>query len=192
MKILVTGAGGLLGGLAARLAAPKHEVLGCDRARLDVRDRDAVLRSFREFSPEAVLHCAAYTDVDGAERAPETAREINATGARVIAECAREVGGLVLYVSTDYVFDGHAATPYREEDTPRPLSSYARSKLAGEQAVAEACPEGHLIVRTGWLYGPGKGFVDWARGGYCGARSFPWSRTRSAPPRAPENWPRRC
>ena len=163
MRILVTGAGGLVGGLVVRLAAKTHEVLGCDRARLDVLNRDDVVRVFQEFSPEAVLHCAAYTDVDGAERAPEKVLDVNVTGARVVAESAREVGALVLYVSTDYVFDGDATAPYREEDPPRPLSSYGKSKLEGERTVAETCPESHVIVRTGWLYGPGKGFVDWAR-----------------------------
>lgn len=163
MKILITGARGLVGGLAARLAAPKHEVLACDRSRFDVRDREAVFRAFREFSPEAVLHCAAYTDVDGAERAPAEALEVNAKGARTVAEGAREAEALMLYVSTDYVFDGEGASPYREEDRLGPLSSYGRSKLEGERAVAEASPERHAIVRTGWLYGPGKGFVDWAR-----------------------------
>ncbi len=163
MRILITGAGGLVGGLVSRLGASRHEVLGLDRARLDVVNRDAVLRVFREFCPRAVLNCAAYTDVDGAERAPEEALDVNATGARVVAEAAREVEALVLYVSTDYVFDGEAAAPYREDEPPRPLSSYGRSKLEGERAVAEACPEDHVIVRTGWLYGPGKGFVDWAR-----------------------------
>ena len=146
-----------------RLAAKTHEVLGLDRAGLDVRNREDVARVFREFSPEAVLHCAAYTDVDGAERAPEEALEVNATGARVVAESARELEALVLYVSTDYVFDGRATAPYREDEPPRPLSSYGRSKLEGERAVAKTCPESHAIVRTGWLYGPGKGFVDWAR-----------------------------
>jgi dTDP-4-dehydrorhamnose reductase len=163
VKILVTGASGLVGGLVVPLAAKTHEVLGLDRAGLDVRNREDVARVFREFSPEAVLHCAAYTDVDGAERAPETALEVNATGARVVAESARELEALVLYVSTDYVFDGRATAPYREEEPPRPLSSYGRSKLEGERAVAETCPESYAIVRTGWLYGPGKGFVDWAR-----------------------------
>jgi dTDP-4-dehydrorhamnose reductase len=163
VRILVTGAAGLVGGGVVRLAARKHEVLGCDQPRLDVRNPDEVSRVFQEFRPEAVLHCAAYTDVDGAERAPEKAREVNVSGARVVAERAREVGALVLYVSTDYVFDGDATAPYREEDPPRPLSSYGKSKLEGERAVAETCPESHVILRTGWLYGPGKGFVDWAR-----------------------------
>jgi dTDP-4-dehydrorhamnose reductase len=173
VRILVTGASGLVGGMVVRLAAPEHEVLPCDRARFDIRNRDDVSRTFEEFSPEAVLHCAAYTDVDGAERAPEEALEVNATGARVVAECAREVGALVLYVSTDYVFDGEATAPYREEDRPRPLSSYGRSKLAGERAVAETCPQDHVIVRTGWLYGPGKGFADWARGRLVGGEDLP-------------------
>lgn len=164
MRILVTGAGGLLGSMVVRLASANHDVLGCDRARLDVRSREDVTRAFQEFSPEAVLHCAAYTDVDGAERAPEEALEVNATGTRVVAESARAVGAIVLYVGTDYVFDGETMAPYREEDLPRPLSSYGRSKLEGERAVAEVCPESHIIVRTGWLYGPGKGFVDWAVG----------------------------
>lgn len=164
MKILVTGAAGLVGTALLRLPGKAHEVLGLDRARLDVTDRDAVLRTFREFSPEAVLHCAAATDVDRAERAPEEALAVNAAGSRAIAEGAREAGALLVYVSTDYVFDGEATSPYREDDPPRPLSSYGRSKLAGERAVSEICPESHLVVRTGWLYGPGKGFVDWARG----------------------------
>ena len=182
MRILITGAGGLVGGLAARLAVPKHEVLACDRGKLDVRDPQAVLRAFREFSPEAVLHCAAYTDVDGAESAPRDAYEVNALGARAVAEAAREIEALVLYVSTDYVFDGEAAGPYREEDPPGPLSSYARSKLEGEREVTRVSPENHLIVRTGWLYGPGKGFVDWARGRLVSGEALPLIEDRKGSP----------
>jgi dTDP-4-dehydrorhamnose reductase len=182
VKILITGAGGLVGGLAARLAAPKHEVLACDRTKLDVRDPEAVRRAFREFSPEAVLHCAAYTDVDGAESAPRDAHEVNALGARAVAEAARGIEALILYVSTDYVFDGEAAVPYREEDPPRPLSSYGRSKLEGELEVARAAPENHLIVRTGWLYGPRKGFVDWARGRLLSGEELPLIEDRTGSP----------
>jgi len=182
VRILITGAGGLVGGLAARLAAPKHEVLACDRGKLDVRDGQAVLRALREFSPEAVLHCAAYTDVDGAESAPRDAHEVNALGARAVAEAAHEIGALILYVSTDYVFDGESAAPYREEDPKHPLSSYARSKLEGELEVARVSPENHLIVRTGWLYGPGKGFVDWARARLLSGEALPLIEDRKGSP----------
>jgi dTDP-4-dehydrorhamnose reductase len=109
-----------------------------------------------------VLHCAAYTDVDGAEREPERALEVNARGAEEVARRARAAGAVILYVSTDYVFDGRAQAPYPEDAPTRPLSAYGRSKLEGERRVAAAAPEDHVIARTGWLYGPGKGFVDWA------------------------------
>jgi dTDP-4-dehydrorhamnose reductase len=182
MKILVTGAGGLVGSHAARLAEGRHHVLACRRAQFDILDRKGTLRAVREFSPDAVLHCAAYTDVDGAEREPEKAMEINAAGSRVVAESAREVGALVVYVSSDYVFDGTAAVPYREEDPTGPLSSYGRSKLEGERAVAEASPEAHTIVRTGWLYGAGKGFVDWARNRLLAGEELPLVQNRTGSP----------
>lgn len=163
MKILVTGASGLLGRTLVSLASERHEVLALSRDGLDVSDPDSVARAFRGLTPEAVLHCAAYTDVDGAESAPRLAFEINAEGAARVAREAMGAGAVFLYVSSDYVFDGRARSPYREEESTNPLSSYARSKLEGERRVAEACPGLHLIVRTGWLYGPEKGFVDWAR-----------------------------
>jgi dTDP-4-dehydrorhamnose reductase len=163
VKILVTGASGLVGRTLAPLASARHEVLALSRDGLDVSDPESVGRVFREFSPEAVLHCAAFTDVDGAEPAPELALEINAEGAARVAREAMRAGASFLYVSSDYVFDGSARSPYREEDSTNPISSYGRSKLQGERRVAEVCPGLHLIVRTGWLYGPGKGFVDWCR-----------------------------
>jgi dTDP-4-dehydrorhamnose reductase len=182
MRILVTGAGGLVGGLAVPLARTRHQVLGCTRAQFDIVDRKGTLRALREFSPHAVLHCAAYTDVDGAEREPAKAMEINAQGSRVVAECAREVGAWMVYVSSDYVFDGRGSLPYREEDPTRPLSSYGRSKLEGERAVSQACPEAHAIVRSGWLYGPGKGFVDWARDRLLAEEELPLVHDRTGSP----------
>jgi dTDP-4-dehydrorhamnose reductase len=176
LRILVTGASGLLGTLVAKLASrgAEHEVFARGRATLDVTDAEAVARTFGEISPDAVLHCAAFTDVDAAERDPERAMDVNARGAALVAARAREAGSSILYVSTDYVFDGErSGDPYREEDPPAPRSSYGRSKLEGERRVAEACPDGHIIVRTAWLYGRGKGFVDWARGRLERAQDLP-------------------
>ncbi|HSF19869.1 MAG TPA: dTDP-4-dehydrorhamnose reductase [Vicinamibacteria bacterium] len=165
MRILVTGASGLLGKLVVETAARRlHEVSGLKRTELDITDRASVRRAIHEFSPSIVINCAAYTDVDGAEREPERAFQVNAGGAAHVAEAARELGAGIVHVSTDYVFDGQAHRPYREDDVTAPLSRYGRSKLEGELRVASAHPEGHVIVRTAWLYGPGKGFVDWARG----------------------------
>ena len=164
MKLLVTGAGGLLGRACVSLASQKHDCLGLSREELDVTDRPAVQRAIERLQPNAVLHCAAYTDVDGAERDPDRATEVNAVATGWVARAARQAGARMVYVSTDYVFDGDKQTPYTEEDVPNPLSRYGLSKLEGERRVAELCPDNHLIVRSGWVYGAGKGFVDWVLG----------------------------
>jgi dTDP-4-dehydrorhamnose reductase len=118
------------------------------RAQLDVTDRDAVREAI---GPEdVVINCAAWTDVDGAEEHEEEALRINRDGARNVAEAA----GVVVYVSTDYVFDGTKREPYLPSDPVNPLGAYGRTKLAGERATAEANPR-HHIVRTSWLFGPG-------------------------------------
>ena len=162
MKLLVTGAGGLLGRACVTLASQKYDCLGLSREELDVTDRRAVQRAIEQLQPNAVLHCAAYTDVDGAERDPARAMLVNADGTESVARAAYQAGAKMLYVSTDYVFDGEKQTPYIEEDGTHPLSRYAESKLEGERRVASLSSEGYLIVRSGWLYGSGKGFVDWA------------------------------
>ncbi|MFQ5791894.1 MAG: dTDP-4-dehydrorhamnose reductase [Acidobacteriota bacterium] len=161
MRIAVTGAAGLLGSSLSRLLRGRHDCWPLSHSDLDVTDGDAVCQGLSELEPEAVLHCAAYTHVDGAERDEARAMEVNAKGAEYVARAARRVGALMVYVSTDYVFDGEKAAPYREEDPPRPRSRYGLSKLEGERRVAEVNPADHLIVRTAWLYGSGKGFVDW-------------------------------
>ncbi len=160
MKLLVTGAGGLLGRACVSLALEKHQCVGLSRRELDVTDRGEVERALQRVRPEAVLHCAGYTDVDGAERDPDRAMRVNAEAAGWVARAARDHGASMVYVSTDYVFDGEKSTPYTEDDPPRPLSRYGLSKLEGERRVSEACPDISLIVRTGWLYGAGKGFAD--------------------------------
>lgn len=182
MKLLVTGAEGLLGKSCLELAKDKHEVTGRDIGSLDITDADAVERCLADLRPQAVLHCAAYTNVDGAEAERQEAWNVNAKGAEWVARAAQKVGATMVYVSTDYVFDGEAGSPYRESHPPRPISSYGASKLGGEQRVSEACPERHLIVRTAWLYGAGKGFVDWVSNGLEAGKSLPLVRDHKGSP----------
>jgi dTDP-4-dehydrorhamnose reductase len=154
MKILITGASGQLG-LALQHALPGHELLPLDHARLDVTSSAAVRTAIVDARPDVVIHPAAWTDTAGCERDPERALLVNATGARNVAEAAREAGATLVLVSTNEVFDGEKGAPYDEDDAPNPINAYGRSKLAGEVAVRETLPE-HYIVRTSWLYGPGR------------------------------------
>jgi dTDP-4-dehydrorhamnose reductase len=135
--------------------------MGFDVGEVDITDTRAVTKAITDLEPHAVIHCAAYTNVDGAESDEQRAMEVNAKGAGLVARSAQEIGAVMAHVSTDYVFDGEKRAPYVEEDLPRPLSSYGRSKLEGEREVVAACPDRHIIVRTAWLYGVGKGFADW-------------------------------
>jgi dTDP-4-dehydrorhamnose reductase len=159
MRLLVTGAGGLLGRMVAAEALERgHETVGLDRSALDVTDGRAVQEALDHFRPQAVVHCAAYTAVDRAESEPHLAMSVNRDGAKNVASAAARSGAVPVYVSTDYVFDGARRTPYRPEDPANPLSVYGRSKLEGERATAGVAAE-HLIVRTSWLYGDARGFV---------------------------------
>jgi dTDP-4-dehydrorhamnose reductase len=161
VKILVTGAAGMLGSDVVRAAEfVNHEVVGLERPDLDVTDRQAVVRTLLRERPEAVVNCAAYTDVDGAEDDLDAATDVNAEGAGNVAAAAAEIGARVLYPSTDYVFDGSKIEPYVESDEPRPLSVYGQSKLAGERETAGANPR-HYVVRSAWLFGTsGRNFVE--------------------------------
>jgi dTDP-4-dehydrorhamnose reductase len=170
VRILITGANGQLGqdlldclagrvpvgGRRCALLGPEgprdglgHEVLATDIDTMRVDDRDAVLTTFSAFRPELVLHGGAFTAVERCESEVDAAYAVNATGTRHIAEAAALVGAHVVYVSTDYVFDGSAVRPYREWDAPSPNSVYGASKLAGERE----CRPGSTIVRTSWLCG---------------------------------------
>jgi len=160
MRLLVTGAAGMLGTDVAACAAP-HDLVALARTELDVTDADAVRAVMRDARPDAVVNCAAWTDVDGAESDEDAATAINGDGAGHVAAAAAEAGAFVVHVSTDYVFAGDATEPYAEADPTGPRTAYGRSKLAGERAVAAAAPGAHAIVRTAWLFGPhGKNFVD--------------------------------
>ena len=137
-----------------------HEVVGFARADLDITDPRAVRRVFTSERPDAVINCAAWTNVDGAEEQEAAATEVNGAGAGVVAAEAAGVGAAVVHPSTDYAFDGTARRPYVESDATNPLQAYGRSKLAGEIEVA-AANEQHFIVRSSWLFGAGGGnFVE--------------------------------
>lgn len=161
MRVFLTGAGGMLGGaVSAHAEGLGFEVVAPTRAELEITDAEAVVRAVREARPELVVHCAAYTDVDGAEAEPEEAMRVNGDGTAHVADEAARAGATMLYVSTDYVFDGKKEAPYLPDDEPRPVNAYGRSKLAGEAAVRASGGE-WLIVRTSWLYGAGgRNFVD--------------------------------
>jgi dTDP-4-dehydrorhamnose reductase len=159
MRLLVTGAEGLLGAaLVADARSRGHDVIALGHAALDVTDAPAVRSAVKGARPDAVLHCAAYTAVDRSESEPERAGLVNRDGTRNVTEAAAAGGATMVYVSTDYVFDGRKRTPYLPTDEPRPLSVYARTKLEGEQAVRDVGGE-WLVVRSSWLYGDRKGFV---------------------------------
>ena len=160
MKVLITGVSGQLGNDAAKvLTARGVDFLGVSSKEMDITDRDAVLGMFSEYRPDAVLHCAAYTQVDRAEDEPERCMSVNADGTRYIAEACREIGAKLLYISTDYVFPGTGDKPWETDDPTGPLNVYGRSKLAGEEAVRELVKK-HFIVRTSWVIGEhGNNFV---------------------------------
>jgi len=151
----VTGAGGQLGRAVVRLAeAEGRPVIGLDRAALDLADPDALRRAVREHAPGAVVNAAAYTAVDRAEAEPEAAHAVNAAAPGHLAAACAAAGIPLAHVSTDFVFDGDADRPYREDDPIRPLSVYGRTKAEGEAAVRQRLAE-HLIVRTSWVFAPG-------------------------------------
>jgi dTDP-4-dehydrorhamnose reductase len=158
MKVLVTGAGGMLGtDVCTVLQTQGHTVVATGRHEgliaLDITDREACYRVLQEHRPDAIVHCAAWTDVDGAERDPFGAYRGNALGAWNMAVAASEIAAWLLYVSTDFVFDGAKRTPYTEFDKTNPLGAYGASKEAGEQLVRQVLPNRHMIARTSWLFG---------------------------------------
>lgn len=161
MRVVVTGAGGMLGSDVVRAASSvNHEVVAIPRAELHVADASAVRARIAEELPDAVVNCAAYTNVDGAEDDLRTAMDVNGHGARNVAEAAAVLGVPVVYLSTDYVFDGSKGEPYVESDPTHPLSVYGQSKLAGEHETARTTDR-HFIVRTQWLFGTsGRNFVE--------------------------------
>jgi dTDP-4-dehydrorhamnose reductase len=152
MRVLITGAGGQVGReLAEACAAQGDEVIALDHHALDVTDLDAVVQRAGAAQPEAIVHAASWTAVDACESDPDRATQVNGIGTRNVAEAARAAGAHLLYISTDYVFDGTKTAPYVETDVPNPQSAYGMSKLAGELEAAEL-PDA-TIVRISWVCG---------------------------------------
>ena len=156
---LLLGASGMLG-KALLEVLQGLPVVGWSSRDLDITREDQVLNRIRALHPRVIIHAAAWTQVDACEKDPERAYRVNARGTRHVAQAARATGARLVYISTDYVFDGKGNHPYPEDAPPNPLNVYGRSKWEGEQAVLESTPDG-LIVRTSWLFGPGgANFVD--------------------------------
>lgn len=160
LNILITGARGQLGSSLRQLGSVSpNNYLATDVAELDITDAGAVLQTVKEQRIDVIVNCAAYTNVERAEEDEARADLLNHKAAAYLAAAAKETGATLIHVSTDYVFDGTAHTPYTEDVTPSPLGAYGRTKLAGERAVmASGCR--YLIFRTAWLYSEyGKNFL---------------------------------
>jgi dTDP-4-dehydrorhamnose reductase len=160
VRLMVTGAAGMLGHDVVRIAEQAgHEIVAFAREDLDITESVAVEGAVLAEQPEAIVNCAAWTDVDGAEADLEGATAVNGAGAANVAAAADRIGSKVVFPSTDYVFDGTKGEPYVEADEVNPLSAYGKSKLAGERETA-ANNSRHFIVRASWLFGVnGKNFV---------------------------------
>lgn len=153
MKILVTGSNGQVGSCLVKILnqMPEIEFLAVDRDQLDITDPDAVNKLVNEFKPDTIINAAAHTAVDKAEQEVELSYAINRDGPQFLAQAANCVGAIMLHISTDYVFAGDKVGEYIETDAVAPQGIYGQSKLAGELAVAAACPR-HIILRTAWVF----------------------------------------
>ena len=157
MKILITGANGQLG-RACQTEFRGHTLFLADIDIFDLTKPRQCARAIRSFSPAVIIHTAAYTDVKGAETHQSDCYAVNVAGTIMLARLASQWSATMVYISTDYVFDGRASKPYDENNAPRPINVYGRSKYAGELAVMDLVPN-FFIVRTAWLYGEGNNFV---------------------------------
>lgn len=163
-KILITGSNGQLGTELSKLLESKcnlnDEIIKTDSKDLDITNRDLVLKLINEMHPEVIYHCAAYTAVDLAEDEGKTTNwSVNVDGTKNVALAAEKVGATLIYISTDYVFEGSNSKPRKIDDLVNPKNEYGRAKLAGEKAVQEICSK-YYIIRTSWVFGKyGKNFV---------------------------------
>jgi len=160
LRVLVTGARGMLGSDMCEVLGSDYEVIPYDIEDFDIVDLEPTQRAVREVSPQVIIHLAAFTDVEACEDDLEKALGVNSVGAMNVAMAASEAEAYLVYLSTDYVFDGAKGEPYIESDVPNPINRYGLSKLRGERHVQDLVRR-HLIIRTSWLFGPnGKNFID--------------------------------
>ena len=160
-KVLVTGAKGMLGqDLCPVLEDSGYEVIETDVDNFDITSPNMVSNLLMKEKPEILIHCAAYTNVDKAEDEPDTARKINSLGTKNLAQACAKLGITLVYISTDYVFNGEKTEKYLPDDEPNPINVYGQTKLEGENYIKEICKK-YYILRTAWLYGiHGKNFVE--------------------------------
>lgn len=171
-RVLITGSGGMLGIELTALMGGAYDIYRTDIEdkdcrldekkflKCDITERSAVIRMIKEVKPDVIIHTAAWTDVDGCELDEEKAMKINAEGSHNIALGAKEAESLLIYISSDFVFDGENASPYKEDDVPRPINTYGLSKFRGEVFIRKEMSR-YLIIRTSWLFGRyGRNFVD--------------------------------
>src|SRR5688572_25873388 len=155
-RVVITGGGGMLAqALVRSIRARGVHVVALDHAACDVASESDVYRTFMELKPTLLLNCAAYTKVDQAEQEPDVAEEVNGYAVGTLARLAKQHDTTLVHFSTDFVFDGLSARPYRPDDPVNPLSTYGRTKLLGERELQSNAPPRWMIVRTAWLYGPG-------------------------------------
>ncbi len=179
MTVLVTGATGRLGRAVVASFTDRGHVVALDRAALDVADRHAVHEVVRAHRPEVVVNCSAWTDVDGCEGDPDRARRTNAEAVGHLREVVDRVGAHLVHVSTDFVFDGRADTPYPEDHPTGPLSTYGATKLAGEEAAGPSA----TVMRTSWLQpADAPGMVERVLAALAGDDPLPLSDQRRACP----------
>ena len=160
-RILLLGGSGILGSEVLRqLTLMDIEYAAPQSTDLDARDKDSLQTFARDFKPDWIINCAAWTNVEDAEKMFEAALELNEGAVQNIAKVAKEIGSYVIHISTDYVFDGNSSNPYDENAQVNPLNNYGKSKLLGERALLKVLPTMAYVIRTSWLYGiSGKNFV---------------------------------
>jgi dTDP-4-dehydrorhamnose reductase len=164
-KVLITGSKGQLGKKIIDLMARDFDLILTDSDNMNITNKDLVDKFFKQCKPDWVIHTAAYTQVDKAEDFPEICQKVNVYGTKNIALASQEIDAKLIYISTDYVFDGRKKSPYIETDKPSPLSVYGHSKYCGETEIEQICDQ-YYILRSSWIFGelpknhPGTNFVE--------------------------------